>query len=402
MAEHRRSFWLSFVAIAVGVVIAVVVGLWGYIIATATPIHPDAAAIPATEGAAPAASSATAAAEARRLVRAAAVDQNLPGISVAVASGGAVVWSEGFGYADLDRKTPVTPATRFRMADASDAFTSAAVGLLLQEHRLTLEDVIQMYVPQFPEKPWPVTLRALMSHTSGVRDDAGDEEPIHEHCEHTLDALRRFADRPLLFEPGTKYRRSSYGWILVSAAVEAAAGEPFFRFMRERVFDPAGMASTRPDAWEEAIPDRATFYFPRFAGDPRYGPELTRDGDYSCFAGGGAFLSTPSDMVRFGMAVSGGRLLQRATVETLQAPQQLASGDPIDYGLGWKLETVSLGGEPARMAGHHTRRDFLGGTASLMTFPQRGVAVAVMTNISFADTRSVALKVAETFAAARR
>ena len=402
MAKHSWSLWLSFLAIALGVVIAFVVGLWGYLLATATPIHPDTAAIPVTASAAPAKAWTAVAADATRLVRAAAADQNLPGISVAVGSAGTMVWSEGFGFADLDRKTPVTPDTRFRAADASDAFTSAGVGLLLQEHRLKLDDVIQMYVPQFPEKPWPVTLRGLMSHTSGVRDDAGDEEPIHEHCEHTLDALRRFADRPLLFEPGTKYRRSSYGWILVSAAVEAAAAEPFFSFMRKRVFDPAGMASTRPDAWQEAVSDRATFYYPRFAGEPRYGPELARDGDYSCFAGGGAFLSTPSDMVRFGMAVNGGRLLQPGTVETLQAPQHLASGETIDYGLGWKLETVPLNVEPARMAGHNTRRDFLGGTASLMTFPDRGLAVAVMTNISFADTRSVALKVADMFTAVRR
>ena len=164
------------------------------------------------------------------------------------------------------------------MADASDAFTSAGAGLLLQEHRLKLDDVIQMYVPAFPEKPWPVTLRELMAHTSGVRDDRGDEEPLQERCEQTVDGLRRFADRPLLFEPGTKYRRSSYGWILVSAAIEAAAGQPFFRFMRTHVFEPAGMTATREDAAGESIPDRATFYYPRFAGDTRYGPEPARDG----------------------------------------------------------------------------------------------------------------------------
>jgi CubicO group peptidase (beta-lactamase class C family) len=236
-----------------------------------------------------------------------------------------------------------------------------------------------------------------MGDVAGVGNDAGDEESL-AHCDRTIDGLQRFAKRPLLFEPGTRYRPSSYGWILVSAAVEDAAGEPFFTFMRTRIFEPLGMAATRPDSSIESIPDRVTFYFPRFAANTRYGPELTREGDHSCFAGGGAFLSTASDLVRFGMAVGGGKLLQPATIAMLQTPQRLASGEQTGYGLGWKLESVSLAGEPARMAGHGTKPDFIGGTTSLATFPDRRLVVAVTANISFADTKSLALKIAEAFA----
>ncbi len=91
-------------------------------------------------------------------------------------------------------------------------------------------------------------------------------------------ALRFFAESSLLFEPGTQYRYSSYGWILVSAAVEAAADEPFFTFMRKQIFEPLGMDTTtiEADSATEPIPDRATFYFPRFAADPRYGLHLMR------------------------------------------------------------------------------------------------------------------------------
>jgi CubicO group peptidase (beta-lactamase class C family) len=181
--------------------------------------------------------------------------------------------------------------------------------------------------------------------------------------------------------------------------VEAAAREPFFSFMRTQIFERLGMTSTRPDSMTEPIPDRATLYFPRFAGDTRYGPESAREGDHSCFAGAGAFLSTPSDLVRFGQAMSGGKFLQPATVELLQTPQRLTSGEETGSGLGWQVETVSLAGQPTRMAGHGTKKDFIGGTASLMTFPQRKMVVAVTSNISFADTKSIALKVAEAFAA---
>jgi hypothetical protein len=106
------------------------------------------------------------------------------------------------------------------------------------------------------------------------------------------------------------------------------------------------MDDTTADSGTEPIPDRATFYFPRFAADPRYGLHLMRPIDYSCYAGSSAFLSTPSDLVRFAMATNRGKLLQPATVQLFQRSQRLASGQETGYGLGWDLETVALAGEP--------------------------------------------------------
>jgi CubicO group peptidase (beta-lactamase class C family) len=292
---------------------------------------------------------------------------------------------------------PATPETRFRTGEVSKALTSTAVGLLLEKNKLKLDDEIQTYVPDYPKKQWPVTLRHLMAHVAGLRDDPGDEASLSP-CERTIEGLKLFADQSLLFQPGTKYHPSSYSWILVSAAVEKAADERFFKFMRGKIFEPVGMAATRPDSAADQISDRATFYFPKFAGDPRYGPEPAREGDHSCYAGGGAFLSTASDLVRFGMAVSSSKLLQPATVEMLQTPQRLASGEETGYGLGWKIESVPLAGVRTRMAGHGTKGDFIGGSTYLMTFPERGIVVTATTNISFADMKAVALKIAGAFA----
>ena len=394
----RTHAWLALFVAGAGLLISAILGLFAYMSLTATPLHPDARTVPSVTHSTPSRKWAGAVERGRQIARSDLVEQNLPGLSVAVGIGGDIVWAEGFGWADLENKVPVAPATRFRIGDASIPLTSAAAGLLLEKKRLNLDDEIQVYVPEFPKKQWAVTLRQLMGNLAGVANDAGDEEPLSERCLRTADGLRRFAKRPLLFEPATRYRASSYGWILVSAAIETAASEPFFTFMRTRIFEPLGMTDTRPDSANEQIADRATFYFPRFAGDNRYGPELAREGDHSCFAGAGAFLSTPSEMVLFGMAVNSGTLLQPATVKLLQTPQRLASGQETGYGLGWQLETVPLAGEPARMAGHGTKPDFIGTTTSLMTFPDRGMVVAVTSNISFADTRSVALKVAEAFA----
>ncbi len=319
---------------------------------------------------------------------------------MAVGVGGEIVWAEGFGWADLEERVPVEPETRFRIGTASTALTSAAVGLLLEDGRLRLDDEIQTYVPAFPRKPWPVTLRQLLGHVAGVRSDGGDEGPLlSQRCERPLDALPGFAEYSLLFAPGTRYHFSSYGWILVSAAVEAAAGEPFLRFMRKRIFEPLDMDETRADSAADSIPDRATSYFPRFAADPRYGPDLMRDVDYSCYSGAGIFLSTPSDLVRFGMAIDAARLLRPATAQQLQMPQQLSSGEETGYGLGWDLGSVTLAGEPARSFGHDG--EVLGGmVATLVTFRDHGMVVSVTSNISYADTSAMAERIAQAFAAA--
>jgi serine beta-lactamase-like protein LACTB len=397
LAKSWKQRSLTAVSVFVGLVVTGFVGLYVYIAATTKPMHPDPKAVSSVNDSAPSQQWTNAAEQGRQIVRGAVSEQNLPGLSVAVGVGGAIVWAEGFGWADIDKQSGVTPATRFRMGEVSKALTSAAAGLLVEQKKLDLDAYIQTYVPEFPEKQWPVTVRQLMGHVAGFRDDSGDEAHM-EPCAKTEEGLSLFADDALLFEPGTKYRASSYSWILVSAAIEAAAREPFFDYMRTAVFEPLRMTATTPDFFKDQVADRATFYFPRFAGDTRYGPEAAREGDHSCFAGGGAFLSTASDLARFGIAMTSGTLLQPATVKLLQTSQRLVSGEETGYGLGWTVETASLAGQPVRMAGHGTKSDFIGGTTYLMTFPERGIVVAVTTNTSFADVKSIASKIAEAFA----
>jgi CubicO group peptidase (beta-lactamase class C family) len=398
VSKSRTEASLALIVLGIGLLLAAILGLFAYMSITATPLHPDPRDIPAVRRSAPLPRWTVAVERGRQLALAGLTAQNLPGLSVAVGVRGEIVWAEGFGWADLENRVPVTPGTRFRIGTASKVLTSAAVGLLLENERLRLDAGIRTYVPEFPEKQWPVTLRHLMGHVAGVGTDGGDEGPLFsQRCERAVEALPFFANRELLFEPGTQYRYSSYGWILVSAAVEAAAGEPFLTFMREQVFEPLGMNDTTADAATDPIPDRATFYFPRFAADPRYGLHLMRPIDYSCYAGASAFLSTPSDLARFGLAINAGKLLQPATVQMLQTSQRLSSGEETGYGLGWDLETVTLGSEQARTVGHDG--ETLGGmVVSLLTFRERGLVVAVASNISYADAFGLAVRIAQAFA----
>jgi CubicO group peptidase (beta-lactamase class C family) len=393
---NRLETWLTLFAAGMSVVLMVLLGLFGYMITTA-PLHPEPDRVPSVSRSDPTPGWAGTAERGHQVMRKALLEQNLPGLSVAVAVDDDVVWAEGVGWADLEKRVPVAPETRFRIGTASIALTSAAVGLLLEQGRLKLDDEIQTYVPAFPRQPQPVTLRQLMGHRSGVRNDGGDEGPLFTvHCERPVDALEHFADRPLLFEPGTGFHFSSYGWIVVSAAVEAVAGEPVLDFMRRQVFEPLGMDDTIADSATTPVADRATPYFPRFAADPKYGQHLMRPIDLSCYAGASVFVSTASDLARFGIAINRGRLLQPVTVQTLQTSQRLASGQETGYGLGWNLETVTLANQRARVVGHDG--DVLGGrVASLMMFPERGLAVVVLSNISYADTFTVGSKIAAAF-----
>jgi serine beta-lactamase-like protein LACTB, mitochondrial len=402
LSKTRIQTWLALGVVGFGLLLMAILGLPWFMGATATQLHPKLQDVRSVTRSAPLPQWATAAEQGRQVVRAGLSGQNLPGVSVAVGVDGEIVWAEGFGWADLEQRTPVTPDTWFRIGTASTVLTSAAAGLLLEQGRLKLDDEIQRYVPEFPQKQWPVTLRQVMGHVAGIPNDGGDEGPLLSvRCERPVDALPHFADQPLWFEPGTQFRYSSYGWILMSAAIEAAADEPFLRFMRKQVFEPLHMDDTRADSATESIPDRATFYFPRFAADPRYGLHLMRPLDYSCYAGSSVFVSSPSDLVRFGMAINSGKLLQPATVQLLQTPQRLTSGKDsgkeTGYGLGWDLETVTLAGAQTREAGHDG--ETLGGkAASLLTFREHGIVVSVMSNISYADTFAMGSKIAQAFA----
>jgi CubicO group peptidase (beta-lactamase class C family) len=399
MQKIRLQTWLAIGVIGIGVLLVAIPGMWVYMSATATPLHPNPQDVPTATKPAPSSALTNAVEAARSIVRAELVGQNLPGVSVAVGIGSDLVWGEGFGWADLENRVAVTPSTRFRIGTASMALTSAGVGLLLEQGRLTLDETIQTHVPAFPSHQWPVTLRQVMAHTAGIRTDSGDEGPLlAARCDDVREAVEQIADYPLLFEPGTTFRRSSYGWILVSAAVEAAADEPFHTFMRRHVFEPLGMDDTRPDAIEP-IANRAVPYFPRFAADPRYGPDLMRPLDYSCYAGASAFLSTPSDLVRFAQGIAIGTFLQPTTVGQLQTSARLPTREETGYGLGWDIKIATLHGQPARVVGHDG--EVLGGpVASMLMFPEHGIVVSVISNTSYADTFALAVKIAEVFVGA--
>src|SRR5579872_1442879 len=184
---------------------------------------------------------------------------SIPGVSVAIARHGRVEWTEGFGMADLENLIPVTPETRIRLGSISKPITAIAVMQLVERGKIDLDAEVQRYLPSFPKKQWPVTIREVLGHQGGIRHyraDGSDSNNI-KHYTDAVAPLEIFANDPLLFEPGTKYSYSTYGFNLLGAIVETVSGMKFTDYVRENVFKPAGMDKIAQDDHFAIIPHRA-------------------------------------------------------------------------------------------------------------------------------------------------
>ena len=301
--------------------------------------------------------------------------QQVPGLTAAVLVDGQIVWSEGFGWADVENRVPVTPLTKMRVGSVSKSMTGAALGVLLERGQLDLDAPVQRYVPRslssFPEKRYTVTTRQAAGHLAGIRHYRGDEFLIDENYDSVEAGLAIFENDSLLFKPGERFQYSSYGWNLVSAVVEGAAGQAFLPFMREAVFRPLGLRHTVADHVDSLIAHRTEFYAVQDDGTLVNAPYV--DNSYK-WAGGG-FLSTAEDLVRFGDALINGSFLSPETRAALFTSMQTNSGEPTGYGLGFFVGTDDAG---RRTIGHSGGS--VGGTTQLLMYPEQDVVVAVIAN----------------------
>src|SRR6266567_101956 len=297
----------------------------------------------------------------------------IPGLQVAVAVGGKLVWSEAFGYADLAREVPVTAETQFRIGSVSKPLTAAAVALLYEQGKLDLDAPVQRYVPSFPDKGDPITTRQLAGHLAGIRHYRGDEFLLNRHFESVREGLTIFERDSLLFPPGTKFSYSSYGWNLVAAVIEGATKQDFLAYMGEHVLRPLGLTHTAPDRVDSLIPNRTRFY--ERGADSGFVPAPPVDNSYK-WAGGG-FLSTAEDLVRFGSALLEPGFLKAATLELLFTSQKTSAGEPTGYGVGWFVATDGRGHRWVSHGGSS-----VGGTTAFGVDRDSRVVIAITSNLT--------------------
>lgn len=260
----------------------------------------------------------------------------IPGLSVAVALGGKVVWSNGYGYADIENHVPAKATTVYRTASIGKMITATAAMQLVEQGKLDLDADIRRYCPAFPAKPWPITTRELLGHLSGIRHYGGphdeEEQFSTKHYKSVVEAMGVFKDDPLQFEPGTNYLYSSYGYVVVGCVIEGASGQSFLGYMHDHIFAPAQMSHTRDDDPAAIIPDRAAGYI-KVNGRI----QNARKVDMSNRLPAGGYATTVEDLGSFAAALLGGRLVRPATLQQMMIPPRFKNGDTVNYGLGMAL-----------------------------------------------------------------
>ncbi|MGW8123531.1 serine hydrolase domain-containing protein [Roseivirga echinicomitans] len=270
----------------------------------------------------------------------------VPGLSISISQKGQLVFSKGYGYSDLENKTPVDPSTtKFRIGSVSKTLTATGLALLYQQGKIDLDVPIQKYVPVWPEKKYEITLRQLGGHMAGIRHYNGDEFLSTKNYPTVTDGLAIFMNDPLINEPSTKYVYSSYGWNLISAAMETAnAGEfsfqtsDFLQFMQQQVFDKLEMNNTVAEYADRQIANLTKFY--QFK-DGKVVAAPYVDNSYK-WAGGG-FVGTTEDLCVFGQAHMDAGLLKQEVLDEFMTSQKTSDGKDTNYGIGWFTYTRKSG-----------------------------------------------------------
>lgn len=315
---------------------------------------------------------------------------NIPGLSVAIAVNNQVVYSNGFGMADLENSIPAKATTVYRTASIAKPMTAVAVMRLAEQGKLDLDAPIQKYCQAFPEKNYPVTARQLLGHLAGVRHyKTRVESAGTEHFFTLTDSLKYFKDDPLLFEPGAKYSYTTFGYSVLGCAIEGASGVSYEEYMRDSVWKPAGMEQTRVDDHFMLIPNRARGYMrmsslahsqlpPYMKAQVKVGDIVNAQlHDTSMKIPGGGIASTAVDLVKFAVAVNTDKLLKPATREQMWTVQKTKDGKETNYALGWGVGQTAEG---MRLISHNGNQ--AGARSELSLLPAKGSAIAIMANLS--------------------
>ena len=298
--------------------------------------------------------------------------RHIPGIAVAIIEEGefASVWT--LGLADLENQIPVTRDTMFRFASVSKPISAVAVMKCVEDGRLNPDTSLVTLGLSVPPHLAKITIRQLLSHQSGLRHYQGNAEtqPLH-HFTNLADAVKAKAADPLLFEPGTRFGYSTYGYLVLGHAVEMATGTPFMNQLSNSVFQTAQMKHARADHLYELIPHRAQGYFRSLNGQLRN----SQPADLSGKIPGGGLIGTIDDLAAFAIALLNNKLLTPQTRGMMWTKQGLSDGTKTDYGLGWHLGTKADRREVYHSGSQARTSSFL------YLRPEEQIAIAVLSNL---------------------
>ena len=333
---------------------------------------------------------------------------NVPGASVLVIRDGAAVVRRSYGLANIEEKTPATPATNYRLASVTKQFTASAILLLAQDGRLSLDDCIRRWLPSLPDSDDAITIRHLLTHTGGLIDyeDIMPESPPTPAASATSSALPATGDevvtdpsrqlrdidvlhllekeRRLYFKPGTDYRYSNGGYSMLALIVERASGKKFQDFLHERIFEPLGMRNTLAYVAEgPAVPHRAYGY--TLANDGKW--QRTDQSLTSAVLGDGGIYSSIDDLAKWDAAQYDDRLLSDASRELAFTPWTKTDDERVKYGFGWRITGATL---------WHSG-ETIGFRNVIVRYPKAHLSVIVLTNRNDPEPYRMALAIAQLY-----
>ncbi len=313
-----------------------------------------------------------------------------PGAAVMVIERGQVLHVGGYGYADLERRNPITPKTAFRLASVSKQFAAMAIMILAERGLLDFDDPMIQYLPELARFGDRIALRHLLVHTSGLPDyyDALEAES-EGGMPDTEQAMRFLAGwgEPL-FPAGERYEYSNPGYDMLALVVERASGQTFGQFVQDNIFTPLGMNdSVVHDGSQGAIRNRALGY-----SRSEYSFELDDEHVLNNIIGSGGIYSTVEDLRLWDQALFTEKLVQRSTLDEAWSPARLAGGDEYPYGFGWRLGRYGgLGHLVAHSGG------WVGFSTFVVHYPEREFSVIVLSNLGEFDAEEAAHHVTDIF-----
>jgi D-alanyl-D-alanine carboxypeptidase len=314
--------------------------------------------------------------------------KKIPGAALAIVHNGNTLYAKGFGRANLEHDVPVTPDSVFLIASVSKPILAMGVMLLAQQGKLNIDDPLSKYLTDTPESWRDITLRHLMNHTAGLVR----ESPAFDgnKAVPNIDLIRATYPLPLDFPTGTKIRYCNICYFTLAEVISRVSGEPWPTFMEKNIFSPAGLRATRTSSTSDVIANRAASYSVR---NGVYSIER----EYIPVRPSGAFASSLNDIVRLEKMLVQKQLLNADTIARMQQPATLKDGSkaPFDsvtgagYGLGWVVSNMDgqlRVGHGGSLAGFRTL---------YQRYPERGVAIIVLTNLSTARPNDIEAAVAK-------
>ncbi|MBC3759161.1 beta-lactamase family protein [Hyunsoonleella sp. SJ7] len=327
-----------------------------------------------------------------------------PGYSISVGVNNEVVWSEVYGYANLENQSPLTIRSKFPIGSLSKPLTATATMKLCEDGVIDLQTDICNIVPEFPKKPYKISLEHLLSHRSGIRHYHTKfkwpppyftiDLHVGDDFSNSEQRLGLFSHDSLLFQPGTEYSYSTFGYTLVGEAMAKAANVNFLDLMDALIFEPLGMSSTGADYIDKPVSERVTSYNKTIIGKR---VEIAPDENCSYKWAGGGFLSTSTDLAKFGLALMNGQIIKDSSFKSMLRPISPYENSPFPqfHGMGWNFYKLASGNTLVNHGGSPT-----GGQASMVMIPEAKVVVVILTNsyiYGALPLKMVAAKIAQEF-----